>query len=135
MSAWLRMTQGNALGNVDMWGVGRPWRGKRIYNHHVSKKCANFEPMDKGKIDSVFEDLKNKKMLKKDGSFYMGDSVAGTIEAILLALFFLAVFGFGISCLWILDGWRKILGMMLFSPFLPFVSVGSLGAACSSILV
>jgi hypothetical protein len=73
--------------------------------------------MDKGKIDSVFEDLKNKKMLKKDGSFYMGDSVAGTIEAIFLALFFLAVFGFGISCLWILDGWRKILGMMLFSPF------------------
>ena len=73
--------------------------------------------MDKGKIDSVFEDLKSKNMLKKDGAFYMGDSVAGMIETFLLALFFLAVFGFGISYLWILDGWRKILGMMLFSPF------------------
>ena len=74
--------------------------------------------MDKGKIDSVFEDLKSKNMLKKDGAFYMGDSVAGMIEAFLLALFFLAVFGLGISFLWILDGgWRKILGMMFFSPF------------------
>ncbi len=73
--------------------------------------------MDKGKIDSVFEDLKSKKMLEKNGSFYMGDSVAGTIEAILLVLFFLAVFGFGISCLWIMDGWGKILGMIFFSPF------------------
>ena len=74
--------------------------------------------MDKGKIDSVFEDLKNKKMLKKDGSFYMGDSVVSTIGTYVCTLILFALFGLIFSCLWSLGGWSRIVALMFFCPYI-----------------
>ena len=74
--------------------------------------------MDKEKIDSVFEDLKNKKMLKKDGSFYMGDSVVSTIGTYVCTLILFALFGLIFSCLWSLSGWSRIVALMFFCPYI-----------------
>ena len=70
--------------------------------------------MDKEKIDSVFEDLKNKKMLKKDGSFYMGDSVVSTIGAFASTLFLFAMLGPGIYYICSIEGWRRIVVPMFY---------------------
>ena len=72
--------------------------------------------MDKGKIDRVFEDLNGKKMLKKDGSFYMGDSLFSTIGAFASTLFLFAMLGLGIYYLCSIEGWRRIVVPMFYFP-------------------
>ena len=74
--------------------------------------------MDKGKIDSVFEDLKSKNMLTKDGAFYMGESLGTIIGTYVFTLILFASFGLLFSCLWSLGGWSRIVALMFICPYI-----------------
>ncbi len=74
-----------------------------------SKKYANFESMDKEKINNVFNDLKNRGLLKKNGSFYTGDSVFRIVTAYVFILFLLiCLLRLSYDIIWKFDGWRRI---------------------------
>ena len=72
----------------------------------------------------MFEDLKSKNMLKEDGAFYMGESLGTIIGTYVLTLILLALFGLIFSCLWSLGGWRRIVALMFFCPYILLILCG-----------
>ncbi len=95
---------------------------KNVVCRRIPQKYANFETMDKEKIDSVFKDFENRGLLKNDG-FYTGDPVDTIIVASAFALLFVFILFVAILCLWTLD-WHKIILSIFLGPFMYLILRG-----------